>query len=88
VYEWKDKGRVKKEVLSPYFPTLFFPSFTFLPFVLFSYGNVNAFGLRFHPIWEKDLSKMGKTYPLYREYSSSWTMQRQHNYTDTKQDKD
>jgi hypothetical protein len=42
VYEWKDEGRVKKEP-TPFFPTLFIPSLTVLPFVPFSYGHCQCF---------------------------------------------
>jgi hypothetical protein len=43
VYEWKDKGRVKKEGPTPFFPLLFIPSLTVLPFVPFSYGQRQCF---------------------------------------------
>jgi hypothetical protein len=35
--------RVQKEGPAPFFPTLFFPSLTVIPFVSFSYGKCQCF---------------------------------------------
>jgi hypothetical protein len=53
LYEWKDKGRVKKEGPTSFFPTPFFPSLTFLLFVLFSYGQRQCFWVAVAPNWAK-----------------------------------